>query len=112
MGGNDFLRSRPLAEIKTNLSDIIKPLQAQNIEVILVGVSTPPLRGLSYTGAAKDMFKAVAEEHKVVFMPNILKGMVLDQRYMQSDNIHPTVLGHQRIAENMWPYLEPRLRQP
>lgn len=110
LGGNDFLRSRPLVETQANLNRIIENLVAENIEVILVGVSAPPLRGLSYSSNAKKMYQAVADEHDLVFMPNILKGMMLDQRYMQRDNIHPKVEGHQKIAENMWSYLEPSLR--
>lgn len=112
LGGNDFLRSRPLTELQSNLKQIIETLQNQNIEVILVGVSAPPFKGLSYSSGAKQMYESVAESYELEFMPNILKGMVLDQRYMQSDNIHPTVLGHERIAENLWPYLESRLRLP
>lgn len=112
LGGNDFLRGTSLAEVEKNLSDIITRLQSQNIHVVLVGVVAPPTKGLGYTRAVKQMYAKLAQDFEVVFLPNILKGLVLDQRYMQTDNIHPKSEGHFLIAENMWKTLKPILRQP
>jgi acyl-CoA thioesterase-1 len=30
--------------------------------------------------------------------------------YNLEDGFHPNAAGHRRMAENMWPYLEPLLR--
>ncbi len=111
LGGNDFLRGQPMAKVQQNLRDIIIAVRAQKADALLVGVIAPPTRGLGYMGSAKDMYKAVAKEFEIPLFPNILKGISLDQRYMQSDKIHANPKGHEVIAENMWEYLQPLLRE-
>lgn len=111
LGGNDFLRGTRLERVDQNLRAIITPLQEQHIEVLLAGVVAPPMKGLGYSGSAKNLYKGLAEDFGLVLMPNLLKGLVLDQRFMQSDNVHPNAAGHVLIAENLWGYLQPLLRQ-
>lgn len=111
LGGNDFLRGQATSKVEKNLRGIITPLQAKNIDVLLVGIIAPPTKGLGYMGQAKDVYKNISKDLDVVLMPNILKGIALDTRYMQSDKIHANPKGHQEIAENMWEYLEPLLRK-
>jgi acyl-CoA thioesterase-1 len=111
LGGNDFLRGTRLETVANDLREILTLLKNRNIDVVLTGVVAPPMKGLGYTGTVKNMYKDLAAEYELVFMPNILKGLVLDQRYMQSDNIHPKAAGHVLIANNLWEYLEPMLRQ-
>ncbi len=111
LGGNDFLKRVTISKSQKNLTDIIQAIQEKNADVMLVGVTAPPTRGLGYVGEAKKMYKHLAKENDLVLMPNILKGIMLDQRYMQSDNIHPNEAGHKVIAENMWEDLVPLLRK-
>ncbi|NCP67781.1 arylesterase [Candidatus Peregrinibacteria bacterium] len=110
LGGNDFLQGTTLNEVQSNLETIIETLQAQNVEVLLVGIVAPPLKGLGYTRQVKSMYESLAETYELKFMPNILKGLVLDQRYMMPDNVHPKPAGYVLIAESLWGYLEPLLR--
>ena len=40
-------------------------------------------------------------------MPFLLAGVALDSDLNGSDGIHPNRAGAERIAETVWPYLEP-----
>ena len=110
LGGNDFLKSTSLLKVEENLKSIIEPLIAQDIEVVLIGVVAPPFKGFAYTRNVKAMYERVANEYNLAFLPNILKGLILDQRYMQPDNVHPTPAGYGLIADSVWEVLQPLLR--
>ena len=110
LGGNDFLQGKPLTEVQGNLESIVSVIQSEDVDVLLVGVTAPPTRGLGYTLESRKMFESVAENFGLVLMPNYLKGIVLNQKYML-DQVHPNSAGHQILADNMWEYLEPLLRQ-
>lgn len=43
-------------------------------------------------------------------VPFLLDGVAGVPELNQPDRIHPTAEGHRRIAENVWPVLEPHLR--
>lgn len=111
LGGNDFLRGTDTTIVEQNLREIVAELATTKADVLLVGVAAPPTRGLGYTSQARRMYKGLADSLNLELMPNILRGLILDQRYMQSDNIHPTTDGHIKIADNMWRYLKPMLRR-
>ena len=110
LGGNDFLKSTSLLRVEENLKLIIEPLLAQDIEVVLIGVVAPPFKGFAYTREVKKMYQGLADDYNLAFVPNILKGLILDQRYMQPDNVHPTPAGYVLIADSVWEVLQPLLR--
>ena len=110
LGGNDFLQRKTIQEIDSNFRVIIQAIKKTKADILLVGVTAPPTRGFGYIGEAKRMYKSLAKAFDLAFMPNILKGILLDQRYMQSDRVHPNGAGHIKISENMWEYLTPLLR--
>ena len=55
-------------------------------------------------------FPELAAKYDVPLMPFLLLDVVLNPDYNLEDGFHPNAAGHRRIAENMWPYLEPLLR--
>ncbi len=100
LGGNDALRKTPLAETKKNLATLIERLQAGGkTHVVLVGV----LGGFPSDPYAP-MFKELAKEYDVTFVPNILSGLIANSKYM-SDQVHPNEAGYERIAERLTPIL-------
>jgi acyl-CoA thioesterase-1 len=44
-------------------------------------------------------------------MPFLLDGVATVPGLNQRDGIHPNAAGHRLIAERLWPYLRPLLRQ-
>ena len=105
LGANDGLRGLSTQEMTTNLDTAIQYALDQGIKVILAGMEMPPNYGSQYTEAFRDVFKNLAQKHKIGFMPFLLKdvGGVADLN--QPDGIHPNPKGHQIIAENILTYI-------
>ena len=70
-----------------------------------VGMEIPPNYGSQYTKDFRDVFKELAKEYKITFMPFLLKDVGGVAKLNQPDGIHPNPKGHQIIAKNMIPYI-------
>jgi acyl-CoA thioesterase I len=110
VGANDGLGGVPVDRIRANVSAIIERAQGRGVRVLLCGMETPPTRGFEYSLAFHRIFPELATQYNVPLMPFLLIGVVGDPAYNLGDRIHPNEAGMRRIAENMWPYLEPLLR--
>jgi acyl-CoA thioesterase-1 len=109
LGGNDGLRGLPVAEMKRNLSDIVKRAKSRGIAVLLAGMEAPPNQGEEYTSAFRQVFQELASEHEVAFMPFLLIDVGGVRELNQPDGIHPNTDGASVIADNLWDYLQPLL---
>jgi acyl-CoA thioesterase I len=109
LGANDGLRGVPVGEVRSNLSRIVERAQARSIHVLLCGMETPPTRGWQYTLDFHRVFPDLAARYTVPLMPFLLAGVVGDRDHNLEDGLHPNAAGARRIADNMWPYLEPLL---
>jgi acyl-CoA thioesterase-1 len=110
LGANDGLRGVAVSVIEENLSTIIERAQARNIAVLLCGMETPPLNGWKYWLAFHQLFPRVAAKYNVPLVPFLLAGVALDPDMNGNDGIHPNASGARRIADTVWPYLEPLVR--
>jgi len=110
IGANDGLRGVPVARLNANLSRIIETAQARDISVLLAGMEALPIHGMEYSVAFHNAFADLAARFKVMFVPFLLKDVILDPNMLQPDRIHPNAAGARRIADNVWPYLEAVLR--
>lgn len=113
LGGNDGLRGVDPAETRRNLIGILRRVRERNPEAKLVvaGMQMSPTMGRDYTEAFRATFPAVAEETGAALIPFLLDGVGGVPEMNLPDGIHPTPAGHRRIAEVVWPVLEPLLRQ-
>lgn len=93
LGGNDMLRKVDDAQIRANLSEIVRIIKAQGIAVVLVGVPRPAL-----ITSAPPLFEAVATEFGIPYEGKIVTD-VLYQRDQKSDAIHPNAKGYRRMAQ-------------
>lgn len=100
LGGNDFLRKVPREETFANLRTIIDRIQADGAVVLLLGV-----RGGLLSDSADELYEDLARDTGSAYVPNILKGLFTDARYM-SDAIHPNNAGYIRVAERVLPVLK------
>jgi len=112
LGANDGLRGVAPETVSRNLSSIIEAAQSRDIAVLLCGMETPPTRGWDYTVAFHRIFPATASKYSVPLVPFLLSGVALVPEMNGSDGVHPNAAGARRIAENVWPFLEPLLRAP
>jgi acyl-CoA thioesterase-1 len=109
LGANDGLDGVEISTIRNNLSAIITSTQARGIRVLLCGMETPPTRGFGYSLAFHSLFPDLARRHAVPLVPFLLAGVALVPALNGPDGVHPNAAGALRIAETVWPYLEPLL---
>ena len=111
LGANDGLRGVDVATVERNLSTMIERAQTRAIRVLLCGMETPPIHGWDYTVDFHQLFPRLAQKYNLPLVPFLLQGVVLNPDLNGDDEIHPNAAGAQRIAETVWPYLQPMLRQ-
>ena len=110
LGGNDALRGLPVGQMEDNLAGIIDGALDRGIRVVLAGMEAPPNFGSAYTSNFRDVFRRLAESRDVTFVPFLLEGVAGVPDLNQADGIHPNEAGAARVAEHLWPGLEPLLR--
>ncbi len=109
LGANDGLRGQPVSHMYQNLREILQRLQEARISVLLTGMKIPPNYGKEYTSQFADIYRQLADEFHVAFMPFFLDGVAAHRALNQADGIHPTSEGYEVIVENLFPLLEPLL---
>ena len=109
LGGNDGLRGLPVAQMKTNLSAMIRQAHKAGARVLLVGIRMPPNYGPDYTREFESAFAEVAKRHRTALVPFVFEGMGDDFTKFQSDRIHPTEAAQPILLENVWKALRPLL---
>ena len=110
-GGNDGLRGLPLAQTQHNLDQVLAALAAAHVKVLLAGITLPPNYGPDYIASFDGVFRTLAAQHHVAFIPMIYKDLVAVPGTIQEDGIHPTAKGSEIIARTLLPALKPLLRR-
>lgn len=95
LGGNDFLRSVPIATTEANLRTIVREAQGAGAMVVLLGFRFP-----SITASYEKMYARVAEEEGCLLIPDLLDG-ILSNETLRSDAIHPNAKGYEIFAERV-----------
>jgi acyl-CoA thioesterase-1 len=111
LGANDGLRGDSIATIEANLGTMIERAQARSVRVLLCGMETLPFNGLNYTVEFHNLFPRVAARYSVPLVPFLLEGVALIPEFNLQDGIHPNAAGARRIADTVWPYLQPLVLQ-
>jgi acyl-CoA thioesterase-1 len=109
LGANDGLRGLPVAALKRNLGEIIGRARQRGITVLLTGMEAPPNYGEAYTSEFRQVYRDLAREHDVTFMPFFLEGVAGIDALNQRDRIHPNPEGARLIERKIWASLEPLL---
>jgi len=111
LGANDGLRGQDPDATAQNLRDIVRAVRERYPEatVLLAAMEAPPNLGDAYTQRFRAIFPTVAGETGAGLIPFLLDGVAGVPELNQDDGIHPTPEGHRRMAENVWPSLEPAL---
>jgi acyl-CoA thioesterase-1 len=109
LGANDGLRGLPVASLKKNLAEIITRAQARDIRVVLTGMEAPPNFGAAYTAEFRDVYRELAREMDVTFVPFYLEGVAGIPSLNIADGIHPNAEGSRINEKTVWSALEPLL---
>jgi lysophospholipase L1-like esterase len=104
-GGNDALQQLPVEKTFSNLAAMIDRLQETGTFVVLIGI-----RSASISDRYASHFKKLAKEKHVLYVPNILSG-ILGTPHLMSDYVHPNDEGYNVIADRLEKILNPLLPQ-
>lgn len=111
LGANDGLRGLPVAEMKQNLRTIIRTARMRGIDVLLTGMEAPPNYGQAYTSEFRRVFRDLAAEEKVAFMPFYLYQVAGVPALNIADGMHPNPAGARIVETNLWRSLKPLLEK-
>ncbi len=111
LGANDGLRGLSLEEMRRNLVTIIDKSREQGATLLLVGVRLPPNYGALYVKKFHDVYRQLARNHKVAFVPHLLAGVGGRADLIQADGLHPRANAQGLILDNVWPHLLPILKR-
>ena len=106
LGANDGLRGLPVEGMRKNLEAIIEQASSRGIAVLLVGMEAPPNYGEEYARSFRNVFRELADRHHLKFVPFLLRNVAGVPELNQSDGIHPTRAGAEKIADGLWPALQ------
>lgn len=106
LGANDGLRGFPITVIKNNLDQLIRISTTSGAEVVLVGIHIPTNYGPRYTEAFDKMYRDLAEEYELPFVPFLLKDVALNPELMQDDGLHPVAEAQPILLANVMSVLE------
>ena len=66
----------------------------------------PPNMGGQYAAEFRQIFRQLATQNDMAFVPFLLEGVGGMRALNLPDGIHPTAAGHQILARNVWEVLE------
>ena len=105
LGANDMLRGIPPKTTKSNLEEIIKIVQKNNIPILLMGMQAPSSYGQDYQSSFNLIYPQLAKEYEIFLYPFLLEGVALEPSLNQSDGKHPNEQGitlmSKKIAEKI-----------
>lgn len=110
LGANDGLRGLSPQAMKANLTEMVKRAEQAGAKVLLLAMKIPPNYGKRYIEMFYNIYPQLAAELKVPFVPFILEDVALKPELMQADGLHPNALAQPMVAEKIWGYLQPMLK--
>lgn len=112
-GANDMLQGADLDSLRANIQSIVDTVRAARpgARIVLVGMRAAPNLGRPYVERFDATFPELARENGLPLVPFLLEGVAGDRALNLADGIHPNARGQRRLAETVWPVLEPLLRE-
>ncbi len=111
LGANDGLRGLSVADLRRNLTQVISTAKQRGITVVLTGMEAPPNYGASYTAEFRQVYRDLAKEPGIVFIPFYLEGVAGNPALNIADGIHPNPAGARIVEANIWKTLQPLLEK-
>jgi len=95
-GANDILRKKDVANIKANITQMVKLAQSKGVYVLLVGV--PMYDILNFN--VPDFYYDVAKENDILIEDESLK-TIMQSDNLRSDQVHPNEAGYALMARKI-----------
>jgi len=106
LGGNDFLRRWPAAQVKEDLRAILRQVKAAGIPAVMLAVPAPSLlAAVASQLSDAPLYQALASEEGVVLVEDVI-ARVLSDSALKADAIHPNAEGYRRMAEQIYASLQ------
>ncbi len=102
LGANDGLQGLPIQVIENNLSQMIRLGKKSGSQILLVGIRIPENLGPTYTQGFTAIYPKLAEQEKVLLLPNLLEGIDENPELFQEDALHPNQQAQSSISANIW----------
>jgi len=112
LGGNDLLRGLEPKETKANLGKMLAELKARGIPVLLMGMRAPPNYGADYQAEFDALYRDLAKEYGADLIAFWLEDIYREPALFQSDRIHPTAEGIERLVAATMGEVEGALPEP
>lgn len=111
LGANDGLRGLPLESTRTNLQGILEKVKEKNpdVKIVIAGMMVPPNMGEEYSNEFVKIYPELAKANNAALIPFLLNGVAGNPDLNLPDGIHPSIEGHQIVADNVWKVLKPLL---
>lgn len=112
IGANDMLRATEPQVTKNNIATIIEKLQANNIQVILLGFQSVSSNGPKFTKDFNTLYPTLAKKYNTLLVPSFLRWVALVPELNTPDGIHPNRAWYEKIVgENILPVIQPILKE-
>ena len=99
LGANDMLRGLDEGAAAENLKEMIRMIEKQGAQVVLIGVPRPNL-----LMSTPEFYRRIAEEFSIPYLENAMSD-VLKKNSLKSDFIHPNAKGYRKLAEAVTVFL-------
>lgn len=110
LGGNDLLRGIDPAVSRANVQAILQEAQAQDVQVLLIGMEAPGNYGPEYKAQFDAIYPELAADFGTLYLDSFFAGFgdsaddpAQLRDFMQGDGIHPNATGVARIVEAIGP---------
>ena len=74
---------------------------------MLAGMEAPPNFGPEYTVSFRQVYRDLARQYNVKFLPFLLDKVAGEPALNQADGIHPNIDGAKIVADTVWNMLRP-----
>ena len=101
LGGNDFLRRRPPAAVKSDLRQIVRRIGESRAQIVLLAVPELSLLGL-VTRKPSDapIYGELASEEKIALIGDVFSNLLAHPE-LCADQIHPNAKGYQWMVSEI-----------
>ncbi|ARS37853.1 arylesterase [Pontibacter actiniarum] len=108
LGANDGLRGIPTRETSQNLQEIISKVRNKcpEVKIILSGMEIPDIVPGRYAAEFRKLFRELALENNVHFIPFLLEGVAGNRQLNLPDGVHPNAEGQKLLAQHTWSKLK------